>query len=791
MDVIVDFKGANSVTPTPTTAATQSERDDQILASPTYRLAKGVIAGLGISYALSTLIPFSTRPAILDTGFYTLVLVAVSLLALTRPLLVKRNRPAWLLVGLAVTSWSIGDIYWQIAFSEAETIPVPSPADVFYVLLYPLAYVGLILLARAGTRRLPASVWLDGIVTSLATGALFTAATLGDVLDQADEGSTAQALTNLSYPIGDLVLIVVSVAALAMVRWRPDPAWWLLGLGAGFFAVADTAYLFTLANNTYTDGNWVDGMWMIGLVLMALAGSAARRGEVDEIRGFTALLVPILFALAALFVLIVGTFVELHPVSIILASGCLIAAGVRTALTFEQTRELTRTQIAANTDVLSGLGNRRVIDSQLPAIMENLPAGNYLVLAIISVDHLPDINSILGYSAGDQILNTVGARLRENLPAETVAARLGGTEMAVLRVVNSGGLNNVDRDTRTLMRAMASPVVAGETSVHIELSAGIAMAPLHANRPGDLIRCAVDALRAAKENSTEVEVYDPAGDIGTEFGPTVFPDLLRALDRNEFVTHYQPKIDVGTGRPAALEAVLRWHHPTLGVIDADRVRPFAARMGLTRQMTRILLEAALNNCAAWRRQGIELGVAVDVTAADVLDAQLPYDLARLINKLGLPPPAVTLEISEEVLLIDARRTSLALSQFRHFGVRLTLDHYGKSAPSLTRLRTTPVDEIKLDPSFVAPILDSPQDAAIVRSTIELAKSLNIVTVAEGVDTNELFKAVIEAGCAGVQGAAMAPAMTSDGLRNWLGQMTPRSATGRTWTRDTPQPVSRH
>jgi diguanylate cyclase (GGDEF)-like protein len=776
------------VTPTPSTASTQTDRDDLILASPTYRLAKGVIAGLGISYALSTLIPFSERPAILDTGFYTLVLVAVCLLALARPVLVRRNRPAWLFVGLAVTSWSIGDIYWSIAFSDAEEIPVPSPADVFFVGLYPLAYIGLIMLARAGTRRLPASVWFDGIISSLAAGAVFTAATLGDVLAQADTDEAASTLTNLSYPIGDLVLLVVSVAALAMVRWRPDPAWWLLGLGAAFFAVADTAYLFTLANDSYSDGNWVDGMWMVGLVFMALAGSAPRRGPVEEMRGFAALLVPILFSLAALLVLIVGTFVDLHPVSIVLASGCLVAAGVRTALTFEQTRELARTQRAANTDVLSGLGNRRVLDAELPALVENLPSGSYLVLAIISVDHMPDINSILGYGAGDTILNTVGARLRENLPPETVAARLGGTEMAVLRVVNSGGLNNVDRDTRSLMRALASPVMSGEASVHIELSAGIAMAPLHATRPADLIRCAVDALRTARENHTEVEVYDPAGDIGTEFGPNVLGDLVRGLDRGEFVTYYQPKIDVGTGRPAALEAVLRWHHPSLGVLDAERVRPFATRVGLTRQLTRVLLEAALNACAAWRRQGIELGVAIDVTAADVLDAQLPYDMARLINKLALPPPAVTLEISEEVLLIDARRTATALGQFRHFGVRLALDHYGRSAPSLTRLRNTPIDELKLDPSFVAPVLDSPQDAAVVRSTIELAKSLNIVTVADGIDTNDVFKAVIELGCAGVQGAALAPAMTADALRTWLGQLSPRPAAGRTWTRDSPQPA---
>jgi diguanylate cyclase (GGDEF)-like protein len=696
--------------------------------------------------------------------------------------LVRRNRAAWIFVALAVTSWSIGDIYWSARFSDAEVIPVPSLADAFYVAMYPPAYVGLILLARAGTRRLPASVWLDGIVSSLAAGAVFAALTLRDVLAQAGAGDSAATLTNLSYPIGDLVLLVVSVAALAMVRWRPDPAWWLLGLGAAFFAVADTAYLFSLANNTYTDGNWVDGMWMLGLTFMALAGSAPRRGPVEEVRGFAALVVPILFSLSALGVLIFGTLVEIHPVSIVLAGGCLVAAGVRTALTFEQARELARTQVAANTDVLSGLGNRRVLDAQLPALLAGLAPGNQLVLTIISVDHLPDINSILGYSAGDTILNTVGARLRANLPAAAIPARLGGVEMAVLRVVDPAGRGRIERDTRTLLRELANPVPAGDATVHIELSAGIALAPLHARQPADLIRCAVDALRTAKESRAEVELYDPSVNIGNEFGPHMFPDLLRALDRAEFTTYYQPKVDVMTGRPVALEAVLRWHHPSLGVIDAELVRPLAARVGLTRQMTRVLLESALNNCAAWRRQGVELGVAIDVTAADVLDAQLPYDLARLINKLGVPPAAVTLEISEEVILIDPRRTATALGQFRHFGVRLALDHYGRSAPSLTRLRTTPVDELKLDPSFVNPILDSPQDAAVVRSTVELAKSLNIVTVVEGVDTNELFDAIVGIGCAGGQGTALGPVMTLESLRAWLSPQVPRQP-GRTRTRD--------
>jgi diguanylate cyclase (GGDEF)-like protein len=745
------------------------DRDEIVLAAPLYRLSKGIVAGLGLSYALSTLIPFDGRPPFLDTIFYTLVLVCVCLLAIARPVLVRRNRPAWILIALAVTSWTIGELYWSAALSGADVVPVPSLADAFYVAMYPLAYVGLILLARAGSRRLPASVWLDGVVSSLAAGAVFAAIALGDVLARAGGGDSTATLTNLSYPIGDLVLFVVSVAAMATVRWRPDPAWWLLGSGAAFFAVADTAYLFTVANNTFSDGNWVAGMWMVGLTFMALAGSAPRRGPAEEVRGFAALVIPILFSLTALGVLIVGTFVDLHPVAIVLASGCLVAAGVRAALTFEQTRELARTQVAANTDVLSGLGNRRVLDTQLPALLDRIGPDNQLVLTIISVDHLPDINSILGYSTGDTILNTVGARLRRNLPADAVPARLGGVEMAVLRMVGPAGRTNVQRDTHALLRTLAEPVPAGEATVHIGLRAGIALAPSHADRPADLIRCAADALRQAKEHGSEVEMYDPAGDIGNEFGPAVFPDLLRAIEHAEFTTYYQPKIDVGSGRPVALEAMLRWHHPALGVIDADLVRPIAVRVGLARRMTRILLEAALTNCAAWQQQGVDMGVAVDVTAADVLDAELPYDLARLINKFGLAPSAVTLEISEEVILIDPRRTSTALEQLRHFGVRLALDHYGRSAPSLTRLRTTPIDELKLDPSFVTPILDSPQDAAVVRSTVELAKSLNIVAVVAGVDTVELFDAVVDVGCVGAQGAALGPAMTVDALRAWVGQ----------------------
>lgn len=766
-----------------------TDRDAAILASPGYRTATALVAALGVAYAASTVVPLARRPEWLDTYAYSALLILTALLALARPLLVRRERAAWACIGAGVAAWAIGDIYWSARFASAAAadIPVPSLADICYVALYPLAYAGFILLARTTTRRLPAPVWLDGVVSALAAGAVFAALAMGSVL-RADGTDLAETVTNLSYPIGDLVLLAVTVAALAMVHWRRDPVWWLLGLGAGLFAIADTAYLITLDQETYQDGGWVDGLWMLGLTLMACAASMPRRRGARDVRGFAALLVPILFSLAALAVLVVGTFVRLHPIAVVLASACLLAAGVRTALTFEQTRELARTRVAAHTDKQSGLGNRRALDAELPALLQRLRPGSHLFLTILGIDHMSEINSTLGYPVGDLVLNAVGERLRRELPADAVCVRLGGVELAVLRLAHRGAdPAEVQNRTRALLGTLGQPVPAGEVPVHIELSAGIAAAPVHAVTPAALIRCAADALRTARAHGTGVELYDPTQDVSSRFGPQLFHELLRGFSDGQFVTYYQPKVDVSTGRPVAMEGVLRWRHPSRGVIEAEDVYPLAARVGLSRQLTRALLESCVQTCAGWLARGVELGVAADIGVADILDSRLPYDLAKIINRAGIPPGAVTLEIAEDVLLIDHRRTATALAQFRHFGVRLALDHYGRSAPSLTRLRTLPVDEIKLDASFVAPVLRSTQDAAVVRSTIELARSLNIATVAEGVTSRDLLSALASYGCSGVQGPVPGEPMSADALGAWLTTLPGRPA--RRVTTPAPRPAA--
>jgi diguanylate cyclase (GGDEF)-like protein len=750
-------------------APPDSDRDalgeDAVLDSAAFRAGRWILGGLAAAYALTTLLPSDAKPGWVDTWFYGVVIMAVTLAGLVRPVVVRRNRLPWLLLSLATISWAVGDQYWSIMFADADDIPVPSPADVGYVGLYPLAYVGLILLAGSVLRQVPASVLLDGLVTSLAVGALFSAITVKQIISGVD-GSAAAVITNLSYPVGDLVLIVVAVATLAMVRWRVEPVWWLLVAGFALFAVADTAYLLG-ANSWYVDGSWVDGLWMVGIALVPLAGSLRQRPAPAAIGGFAALLVPILFSLAALVVLVVASFADLHPVTVVLAALCLVAAGGRTALTFEQTRALARSRTEARTDELTTVGNRRMLDERLPALAAAAAAGRPLLVGIVSIRHLSAINETLGYEYGDGMLAALGARLREQVGDRAVPARLGGAEIALLQPFD-GHLARAEQSMRDLLSAVAGPARVGGVEVEIELSAGVAAGPTHALGGRDLLRCAGEALRRAKATESEVEVYDPAQDIGRDFGPRLLPELIKALEHNLIGAWYQPKVELAGGAAVELEAQLRWVHPEHGVLDAAVLRPLAARAGLTRRLTRVMLAEAVRRCAWWQAGGVRLGVAVDLGTADVLDSRLPYELARLVSEVGLPAGALQLELAEDLLLVDPGRTRRALGQFRTLGVRLALDHYGRSAPSLTRLRAMPVQELKLDRSFVASVLQGGPDEAVVRSTISLAGSLGIRTVADGVDTADLLDRVRSYGVRGVQGAAVVDPMSPAALADWLG-----------------------
>ena len=322
-----------------------------------------------------------------------------------------------------------------------------------------------------------------------------------------------------------------------------------------------------------------------------------------------------------------------------------------------------------------------MLDDRLPVLVEESSKGRPLLLGIVSVRHLPEINETLGYEYGDGLLAALGTRLRTQLGDHAVSARLGGAEIAVLQQFD-GHLPRAEQSMRDLLTAIGGPVQLPGGEVDIELSAGIAAGPVHAADSRGLLRCAVDALRRAKATESEVEVYDPAQDVGRDFGPRLLPELIGALDSGLIVATYEPIVDLSSGLAVDLEAKLRWVHAEHGVLDASTLRPLAARAGLTRRLTRVLMADAVRRCAWWRSAGLELGVTLDLTTTDVLDSRLPYELARLVSEAGVPPASVQLELAEDLLLVDPGRTRRALSQLRTLGVRLALDHYGRSGPLL-------------------------------------------------------------------------------------------------------------
>jgi diguanylate cyclase (GGDEF)-like protein len=423
------------------------------------------------------------------------------------------------------------------------------------------------------------------------------------------------------------------------------------------------------------------------------------------------------------------------------------------------------------TDELTTLGNRRMLDRRLPEMSAHADAARPLLVAIVSIRHLAQINDTLGYQYGDGMLAALGGRLRERLPDGAVPARLGGAEIAVL-LPFVGHLARAEQRVRELLVEVSEPVRVDGVEVDIELSAGVAVGPLHATGGPDLIRYANEALRQAKATESELEVYDPSQDATRAFGPHLLPELRGALEEGRIGAYYQPKVDVHTGAPFELEAVLHWQHPTHGVIGAETLLPLAARAGLARRLTRMLLTEAVQRCSWWQRNGVRLGVSLDLSTADVLDSRLPYELARLTSQAGLSPASIQLELAEDLLLMDPGRTRRALGQFRTLGVRLALDHYGQAAASMTRLRSMPVQELKLDRAFVAPVLSSTPDAAVVRSTVALAGSLGIDALADGVDSAELLERLTSYGCRGVQGAIVGAPIGPAALPTWLGGIRP-------------------
>ncbi len=418
-------------------------------------------------------------------------------------------------------------------------------------------------------------------------------------------------------------------------------------------------------------------------------------------------------------------------------------------------------------DALTGLPNRTLLHERIEAAARaHDHDGSVSALLLIDLDHFKEVNDTLGHDRGDELLTEMAQRLRATVRGDDTLARLGGDEFGVLlpRLPNRAAAAEL---AARMQIAIQRPFAIGGIVVSLDASIGIALCPDHGRDPNVLLRRADVAMYQAKEGASTIETYDLTRDLHSSERLGLLGELRRAIDEDELELHFQPMVSVASREVTGVEALVRWRHPERGLLGPGEFVPAAERTAAIVDLTAWVLNAALSQCRAWREAGIDLPVAVNLASANVADLALPEVVAAALARHGLPGDRLACEISEHTVMADPARVCESLQRLRAMGVRIALDDFGTGQTSLSYLRRLPLDEIKIDRSFVIGMEANDGDAAIVRATIDLARNLGFGVVAEGVETRAALDRLGDLQCDVAQGFFLSRPLPADELDEWL------------------------
>jgi diguanylate cyclase (GGDEF)-like protein/PAS domain S-box-containing protein len=418
-------------------------------------------------------------------------------------------------------------------------------------------------------------------------------------------------------------------------------------------------------------------------------------------------------------------------------------------------------------DGLTDLPNRTLLFERLERALEEARGESVMVaLLLMDLDRFKEVNDTFGHHFGDVLLKQVAFRIRNQLSPEDTVARLGGDEFAIV-LPHAADANAVAATARRILNALEQAFVVEGQVLEVGASIGIALHPRHGSDARALMRCADVAMYAAKQGNSGYSFHSLEREARSPDQLALAVEMRSAVEQQQFELYYQPKLHLRSGLMTRAEVLLRWNHPRRGLLVPAQFIPLAERTGVIRSMTDWILDRALQQCRQWQDAGAPVHLAVNISAKSLQDPALPGKVQAALDRWRIDPRFLKIEITESSIMADPAHALAIMSMLQSMGVRLSVDDFGTGYSSLTHLRQLPIDEIKIDRSFVSGMTESEADAAIVRTVIDLARNLGKQVCAEGVETEAQWKRLVEMECDLAQGYWISRPLPAAELMEWL------------------------
>lgn len=444
-----------------------------------------------------------------------------------------------------------------------------------------------------------------------------------------------------------------------------------------------------------------------------------------------------------------------------------------------------RIEYLAYFDELTGLANRNQLMEALTEAITRLGAGQQPALLTLNVTRFGDIQTGIGIRQAGELLRQVASRIRDALDASELATRIGGDEFAIL--LSNGGIDRARDCAQRVEQALDAPFQQAGIPISIQMRIGAVLVPDYGDDPETLLLCSNMAVRQARRSGTTFEVYGGPTESQSPRHLALIADLRLAIEANQLLLDYQPKVDMLTGKVVGVEALVRWSHPEHGLLPPARFIDVAEQTGLINPLTYWVLDAALLQCAQWREAGFDMPVAVNISVNNFRDADFVNRVGEMLRHRNVPAKYLELEITESTLMEEPAKAFDVLDQLQTIGIDIFIDDFGTGFSSLNYVANLPIHALKIDRSFVIRMLDSPRTRSVIAATVSLARSLGMRTVAEGVDAKEQAEALVAMGCSEIQGFYFSRPVEAQALRRWTKEFSLASYALRPTLEHSPHP----